>query len=305
MPDGMATTKPATRSRLKAVAPKAAEPSKPKILVYGKPGVGKTWAALDFPNVFYVDTEGGADLAHYTDKLVASGGVYLGPDQGSLSFDTVIDQIKALATERHEYRTVVIDSLTKLFNVAIADEAERLSGANLKNEFGADKKPAVGAMRRLVAWLTRLDMNVVLISHETPEWGMVNGKRDQIGTTFDCWPKLAYELHLALHIVKQGASRIAQIGKSRLLSFQEGDNFPWSYNDFAERYGREVIEAEVKTIIMATSEQVKEVERLVSLVKLPDGTVEKWFTVAGVTEWAEMDTDRVAKAVAHLKGLIA
>ena len=78
-----------TRSRLKAVAPKAAEPSKPKVLIFGKPGVGKTWQALDFPSVYYIDTEGGADLAHYTDKLERSGGVYRarllqgGPDQGA------------------------------------------------------------------------------------------------------------------------------------------------------------------------------------------------------------------------------
>ena len=68
-------------SKLKAIAPKAAEPSKPKMLIYGKPGVGKTWAALDFPSVYYMDTEGGADLEHYTDKLLAAGGMYFGPEQ--------------------------------------------------------------------------------------------------------------------------------------------------------------------------------------------------------------------------------
>ncbi len=35
---------------LKGTDPKSAKPSKPKILIYGKPGVGKTWAALDFPS---------------------------------------------------------------------------------------------------------------------------------------------------------------------------------------------------------------------------------------------------------------
>ena len=85
------------RTRLKAVVPKAAEPSKPKMLIYGAPGVGKTWGALDFPGVYYIDTEGGADLAHYTAKLDAAGGVYLGPDQGAQSFDTIIDQVDALA----------------------------------------------------------------------------------------------------------------------------------------------------------------------------------------------------------------
>jgi KaiC/GvpD/RAD55 family RecA-like ATPase len=106
-------------SKLKAVKPKKAEPKKPKILIYGKPGVGKTWQALDFPSVYYIDTEGGADLAHYTDKLERSGGVYLGPDQGSLDFATVLEQVQALATERHDFRTLVIDSISKLYTLEI------------------------------------------------------------------------------------------------------------------------------------------------------------------------------------------
>ena len=47
-------------SKLKAKDPVNAEPSKPKMLIFGKPGVGKTWGALDFPSCYYIDTEGGA-----------------------------------------------------------------------------------------------------------------------------------------------------------------------------------------------------------------------------------------------------
>src|SRR5664280_1663930 len=75
-------------TKLKAKDPKTTEPSKPKILIFGKPGVGKTWFSLDFPSVYYIDTEGGADLAHYTAKLIKSGGVYMGPEDGSLDFPT-------------------------------------------------------------------------------------------------------------------------------------------------------------------------------------------------------------------------
>src|ERR1700679_323108 len=108
--------------KLRGRDPTEAKPSRPKILIFGKPGVGKTWASLDFPSVYYIDTEGGADLDHYRAKLRNSGGAYLGPDQGSLDFDVVIAQIQALATEEHHYRTVVIDSISKLWNTALSDE---------------------------------------------------------------------------------------------------------------------------------------------------------------------------------------
>ncbi len=286
-------------TKLKAVDPKAAEPSKPKILIYGKPGAGKTWTSLDFPSVYYIDTEGGADLEHYTDKLKASGGVYFGPAQGSLDFSAVIDQIEALATEKHNFKTVVIDSITKLFNLEIANEAERLGD---KNGFGADKKPAIANMRRLINWLSRLDMNVILIAHEKSEWGLdKNGQRSEIGTTFDCWDKLEYELHLCLNIVKLGSERKAKVRKSRLTGFPDADLFKWTYDEFANRYGREVIEQQSKPIMLITDVQMSEIERLLKVAKLPDGQVEKWFKAAAVSEWREMDSEKAQKIINYIK----
>jgi hypothetical protein len=292
----------AKATKLKAVQPKAASPSKPKILIFGKPGVGKTWGALDFPSVYYIDTEGGADLAHYTDKLERAGGVYLGPEQGSMSFDTLIEQVKALATEDHEFRTVVVDSITKLFMAEIAREAERLGD---KNAFGADKKPAVAYMRQLVSWLGRLDMNVILIAHEKPVWGKdQHGTQTIIGETFDAWDKLEYELHLCLQITKQGPSRKARVRKTRLIGFPDGEAFDWSYDNFAERYGRGVIEAKAIKLDIATPEQIAEVNRLLEVVRLPDDMLSKWFTAAGVASFEEMDVERIGKCISYLKGRI-
>ena len=293
------------RSKLRAVAPKAAEPAKPKVLIFGKPGVGKTWQALDFPAVYYIDCEGGANLAHYTAKLEASGGVYLGIEHGSLDFATVLEQVEALATERHPYRTVVIDSVTKLFQATISFEAERLERENKKNEFGADKKPAVSSMRRLVTKLTRLDMNAILIAHEKTEWGTdEKGNRVEVGATFDAWDKLEYELHLALHVSKRGQSRYAKVRKTRLTGFPDGDQFDWTYDTFADRYGREVIEGEVKPIVLASPEIVAEIERLVGTVKLPEGWTEKALTRAGADKWSELTDEQGEKTLNYLNNLM-
>lgn len=287
------------KTRLKAVPPKAAEPSKPKVLIYGKPGVGKTWASLDWPSCYYIDTEGGADLAHYTAKLERAGGVYMGPDQGATDFATIIEQVKALATERHGFRTLIIDSISKVFALEIAREEERLGD---KDAFGASKKPAVGHMRALVAALMRVDMNVILVAHEKEEWGKnAKGEREVVGYTFDAWPKLEYELHLALHITKQGASRYAGVRKSRLSAFPDGERFPWSYDDFAARYGRDVIEKAAAPVEIATPEQTAEARRLLEAVKMPDGWLEKCLTAAGVDALEEMDAARMGKLINAMK----
>jgi RecA/RadA recombinase len=287
-------------SKLKAIEPKAAAPSKPKVLIYGKPGVGKTWAALDFPSVFYIDTEGGADLEHYTDKLKAAGGMYLGPEQGSLEFSTVIEQVKILATEKdHGFRTLVIDSISKLFNTAIAEKSEDLGD---KDVFGASKKAGVGPMRILVRWLNKLDMNVILIAHAMAEWG-INEKsrqREQIGETFDAWDRLEYELHLCLHISKEGPARFAKVRKSRLLQFPDATRFPWSYGDFADKYGRDIIEAKAKAIELATPAQVAEIKRLLGIVKVQDGWEAKFLADNDAADWAEVPAEKIAPVITKI-----
>lgn len=299
-------TKP-KRSKLLAVTPETVEPKKPKVLIYGPPGVGKTWGSLDFPNVYYIDTEGGADLAHYREKLRKAGGMYFGPDQGSLDFDTVIGQVEALATEQHSYKTVVLDSVTKLFATAITDEQTRLGD---KDAFGASKRGPVRQMARLVRWLNRADMNAIVIAHQKDQWGKDDkGNREVIGMTFDAYEKLEYDLHLVLRISKIGngssSKRFAHVGKSRLTGFPEGERFDWSYADFAARYGKDVIEKEVVPVVLASAAEVAEVRRLLEVVKLPDGMTEKWFTKAGVDTWEEMSSATINACIDHLKGKLA
>lgn len=288
-----------SKGKLAAIPPKKAEPQKPKILIYGKPGVGKTWASLDFPSVYYIDTEGGATLDHYTDKLAASGGVYMGPEQGSLDFNTVIEQVKLLGTEKHDFKTLVIDSISKVYNAAISDEAERLGD---KDAYGASKKPAVASMRKLVNWLSRIDMNVILVSHEKTEWGLDGkGQRVEIGATFDAWDKLEYELDLCLGIYRAGPKRMARVRKSRLSQFPDGDSFEWSYANFAKMYGKDVMEKKSVAIELATGEQLKEIERLFKTVKMPEGEEEKLLKKANVDGWDELPKERAAAAIEHIK----
>lgn len=298
----MTATATAPKPKLAFKAPKEAAPSRPKILLFGRPGVGKTWLALDFPNVAYMDTEGGADLKHYTDKLEAAGGQYVGPSDGTLDAKFVLNQIRALATEPHEFKTLVIDSITKLYNHIIAIEAERLGD---KNAFGADKKPAIAFMRSLVSWINRLDMNVVFIAHEKTEWGVLsNGERGEIGKGPDVYDKIVYELDLCFQVVKRGPQRTASVKKSRLIGFPEGESFELDYKQFADRYGVDVIEKAGKVLVLATAEQVAEIRRLVDLLKLDATVTDKWLEKANAEKFEEFNTAQAAKIVESLKSKI-
>ena len=287
-------------SKLLAKKPQVTKQGHSKGLIFGASGVGKTWFSLAFPSVYYIDTEGGADLKHYQERLLASGGAYLGPEDGSLDFATVIGQFKALASEGHSFKTIVIDSITKLFQTAIANEADRLGD---KDAFGASKKPAIAFMRQLVNWTAKADINVWFIAHEATEWGLdpKTGQRSEIGKLADIWDKLIYELDLTLQVQKRGTSRVAIVRKSRLTGFPEAENFPLEYSDFAERYGKDFIEAEVKPITFASEDEVSEVKRLLEIVRVSEEDIEKGFKKAQVDSWEEMTSEQIAGWITYLK----
>lgn len=291
-------------SKLKAKTPTEVKPGKIKMMVFSKSGVGKTWLSMDFPNPYYIDSEGGARLGHYQEKLKAANGAYFGIEQGALDFPTVLQEIESLATEAHPYKTLAFGSITKLYQTAIADEAKRLGD---KDAFGASKKPAIAYMRRLVSWIQRLDMNVLFEAHEAVEWGQnpKTGNREEIGQLPDVWDKLIYELDLTLRLEKRGQSRVAVVRKSRLVGFPEGETFPLEYKEFSTRYGKDFIEAVVTPIVLAKPEQVAEIKRILENVKVEEKEIEKILSKANAETWEELSETQATAAIAWLKKKVA
>lgn len=287
---------------LKGKAPADTKSGHTKILMFGGPGAGKTWAATAFPKPYFIDAEGGASGPQYLNRISKGGGAYLGTADGALDFDTVIGEVRTLATEQHDFLTLIVDSSTKLFQHAIAKEAERLGD---KAAFGSEKKPAIAQMRRLIGWLNRIDMNVILNAHAVAEWAGTGNDRQQIGLRPDGYEKLEYELDLVLHIQKHNKGlRTATVTKTRLAGFPDGDRFDLQrngedvgYAEFAMRYDKSKIEARVKPLELATAEQVATIARLIEVVKIPETELEKLLTKAGVDTWADLDRPRADAAI--------
>lgn len=281
-------------SRLKAVKPDKVEPKKPKIVIFGDQGVGKSYFSLQFPNVYYIDAEGGAWREQYLDLLSSSGGEYFGKENGASDFLEVIEQVKALSIEKHTFKTVVIDSVSTLFNDIIVKEMERLGE---KDAFGASKKPAIRLTKILLNWLDKLDMNVILICREKAKWA---GDK-QIGVTYDGWDQLGYELDLCINIVLQGGSRKGVVTKSRIKSFALNERFDWNFDVFSEKYGKDIISQEVKPTIFATEEQLAELSKYIEIINVSQETINKWLEQAKVDVIEEIPARSIAKIIDAIK----
>lgn len=281
---------------LKAVKPEIVKPSKPKFLLSGKSGVGKTSFALNFPRPYFIDTEGGATREQYMKKLSESGGAYFGKEQGSQDFKIVNEEIKQLTTLKHDYQTLVIDSFTKLY-LMFASIAEEEVG----NDYGKDKKEANKPTRQLIRWLEKIDMTVVLICHQKDKWEGKGKDRTITGTTFDGYDKFEYDLDLWLELQKTGKQRDFIIKKSRIDAFIEGNEIPASYEKFCEMYGREVINSPVQQLILATPEQVKKIKHLIEVVRLDEDIVSKWLKKAEADDFDEMSSNQIEKCISFIE----
>lgn len=258
---------------LKAVKPEAKE-KRLKLFLYGPAGVGKTTAAIQFPNAYIIDMERGTD--YYGESIARSGSVVY----QTTNPDEVRDEIKALLTEKHEYRTLIIDPVTSLYN-ALQDKWSRIFEKHAKSQEQAEiqdfgmrywgrVKSEYKAIQRM---LMSLDMNVIITSHQKDIYG-VGMQKIGVGPDSMKGDSYIFDLVFSLDIIngKRVAQTIkerAEIGKNKFP-----DRFEWSYPNFLKLYGEDVITREAVAVKMATAGQVAEIERLLGVVKIDDATVQ-------------------------------
>lgn len=276
---------------LRGVKPEAIQ-KRLKALFYGGAGVGKTTAAIQFPSPYLIDTEKGAENDQYTKLLQKSGGVVF----QTSDFDELMKEVKALLTEKHEYRTLIIDPLTTLYN-DLLDKSATKNGT----DFGKHYSEANKKIKHLLSLLLRLDMNVIITSHAKNEYGQ---NMSVLGQTFDCYKKLDYLFDLVFEIQKRGKERWGIVKKSRIETFQDLEAFPFSYDEIASRYGREVLERNALSQELASESQVKEIVRLIDLIKIPEEMWQKWLDKASSEKWEEMPKEAIQKCIDHLKSKI-
>jgi len=274
--------------KLRAVKPESIQ-KRLKALFYGGAGAGKTTAAINFPRPYLIDTEKGATNDQYIKQLQKSGGVVF----QTSDFDELVTEVKALLTEKHEYKTLIIDPLTMLYN-------DLLDKSALKNgtEFGRHYGEANKQMKHLLNLLLRLDMNVIITSHAKNEYGH---NLSVLGQTFDCYKKLDYLFDLVFEIQKRGADRIGIIKKSRIETFPDGEAFPFSYQEIAKRYGKDVLERDAVAEKLASKEQIGRLKMLIELYKEPDEIVQKWLDKANAATLDEINEEIILKLINHME----
>lgn len=288
---------------LRAVKPAVVE-KRLKAFMFGDPGSRKTTTAIQFPSPYLIDTEKGATNDQYVKALESAGGVYFGTND----LDEIVAEVAALLTEKHAFRTLIIDPITGPYAEACDKAARRLAmekGEGDGTEFGRHKAVADRQMKRLCTLLLRLDMNVILTSHSKIKWVKDGDTFKEQGRTFDAYGKLDYLFDLVLETQLRGTEGWAVVRKSRIESFPMLDSFELSYATVAGRYGRAILERGAEPVKLATPEQAARLTHLVDVVKLDEEIVQKWLDKSDAATFADMPEDAVLACIAYVEKKLA
>lgn len=286
--------------------PPRAKPPEPKnkrvkMMVFSSPGLGKTTAAINWPKAVLIDMEHGMD--NYSDTILANGSIVL----HTTSPDEVKDEIKTLLTEKHDYRTIVIDPVTILYQ-AIQEKWTRIFSkyadtekATELQDFGfrywAKVKSDYKAIMRM---LLACDMNVILTAHQKDVYG--EGMK-KVGFGSDSMKGDEHIFDYVFQLVMDSKGRRmaltkkerAEVGKAKFPA-----EFEWSYKNFLVYYGKEELERESVPTPLATPEQVAKVKELLGIVKVEDNWETDCLTKADVDTWDELTAEKIQKAIDFL-----
>lgn len=290
---------------LKAKKPEVKE-KRLKLFLFGPPGSRKTTSALQFPKAVLIDMERGSE--EYAKTINKAGSIVLQTSNP----DDVYAEVKSLLTEKHEYRTLIIDPITVYYQ-GLQDKWSRIFETYAKTEkekqlqdFGMRYWGRVKSeYKSFVRMLFQLDMNVIITAHQKDIYGP---NMQKIGIGADSMKGDNYVFDYIFRLVVSGDKSIALTEKQRSEPL-EPQKFPpefeWSYQNFLKFYGAEIIERAAAPIQMASKEQVAEITKLVDLVKIDEETITKWMTKADVDSWAEMTSDSIQKCIDFVKNKIA
>lgn len=272
-----------------------------KMMIFGPAGIGKTTCAIQFPNSYIFDLEKGTD--HYNDTIKKAGSVVF----QTTNPDEVKDELKILMTEKHPYTTICIDPITILYG-AIQEKWTRIFSKYADTEKATElqdfgfrywakvKSDYKVIMRMLLAF----DGNVILTAHQKDIYG--EGMK-KVGFGSDSMRGDEHLFDYVFQLASNAKGQRIALTKKERSEVGKGkfpQEFEWSYKNFQIYYGKDVLERESTPIPLATSEQVAEVKRLLSIVKVEDNWEAECLTKADVDDWNEMTAEKIAKVLKFL-----
>jgi len=236
---------------LKGLIPKK-ENLRLKAFIYGPAGIGKTLAALQFPNAYVIDTA--KETTRYSNLIQKKNSVvFFCSDPYE-----ILNELYELTNNKHPYQTIVIDEVTTLYQnlqtiwtdkfiEAAESDKSKNSKQILLQDFGFRYWDKVKRdWRRIIDALRNLDMNVIVNAHQKDKYGP---NQTVMGITSDSEKNDEYIFDFVFRLAIKNNKYVALTEKQRVLpseidpeSIQFPKEFEWNYDNLLQFYNAEYLE---------------------------------------------------------------
>lgn len=269
-----------------------------KVFLWGESGSGKTTLALQFPSPAVIDLEGGTD--HYSDRS----------DFFRLCTSSATEAVEAidwLLTEPHEYRTLIIDPITVLWESVQAYWNEvflkrNKTKRNFRHEFiqwdFQDWATTKANWKEILRKLMALDMHVVAVARQKLHYPE-EGKGGTPMAVPDAEKSLPYYFDVELHLERVADKYTATVRKDRTNQLPQ--SFDTSFEMFSNTFGLERLTRKAEPAKLATTEQVKEIMRLVKSLNIPEEVYRERLDAYGAQDTKELSEQNAAIIISKLK----
>ena len=209
-----------------------------KMYIYGIHGTGKTVTSLSFPDPAVIDFDGGTDWYTKAFKMRRLR---------TTDIDKAIQAIDELIKDPTGVKTVVIDSITKFWELLQEKHLKRLrvKKGNAAYSFQpVDYKAIKGDVKSFINKLLALDLNIVVTAQNKNVYSQDAGEFMKIVETEPDGPKEApYMFDIVLELVMgPGDTRIAKVRKDRTNTLPK--EFEFTYQKLTEYFGIKELERE-------------------------------------------------------------
>lgn len=289
---------------LRATKPEVKE-KRLKMFLFGPPGSRKTTSSIQFPKSVLIDMERGSE--NYAKSIAKSGSVVL----QTTNTDEVIDEIKSLLTEKHEYKTLILDPIT-MFYESTQEKWTRIFEKYTDNEknkelqdfgmryWGRVKSNYKSMLRLLLA----LDMNIIMTAHQKDIYGASMSK---IGVGPDSMKGDNYFFDNVFQLNVINDKAVATTIKQRsepLYPPRFPKDFEWSYENFCNFYGKESIERDAVPVALANSAQLIQLKELIETLNVSEEQQLKVLNSFEADKWEELTEEQMQKCIKPLQAKI-
>lgn len=210
-----------------------------KMLIYGASGSGKTVTSLHMPGVVIIDMDGGSDwyMNHFKFDRLRTNDV-----------DKVFAAVDELIKEPGNYKTLVIDSITKFWELLQEKHLKKLRVKKGKADYTfqpLDYKAIKSDLKSFINKLLALDMNIVVTAQSKTLYSQDPGEfMKVIGTEADGPKEAPYLFDVVLELTATGEdTRSARVIKDRTNTLPKTP-FDFTYQKLTECFGIKELERE-------------------------------------------------------------